>query len=87
MSSPRSEASAIEHDGLIYVVGGFTGCGTTSVESYNPNADEWTERMALDVGGKRLPLVSFNGMLYVFLAGRQVREYDPVNDVWTKVSK
>lgn len=86
MNRKRSNASAAILNGLIYVVGGTEHCQMSNlVESYDPKTDEWTERMALEEGLIRPPLVAFNGMLYAFHCG--VREYDPVENVWTKVNQ
>jgi len=43
--SPRSEVAVAELGGLIYVIGGFDGSGTTTatVEVYDPATDSWIQ--------------------------------------------
>lgn len=88
MSHRRSHASTAILNGLIYVVGGYDAPSvlSTFVESYDPSNDQWKERAKLDVGANELHLVAFNGLLYAFLNGYRVREYDPVKNTWTKVN-
>lgn len=91
MNRLRRGASAAILNGLIYVLGGYeTRYNTsTSVESYDPKTDEWTERMTDGLPDIEVSLVTFNQMLYATFCrgGPGVREYDPVKNVWRKVNE
>jgi uncharacterized protein (TIGR03437 family) len=59
----RDSVTAVVSNGIIYVVGGYSNSGDrlTSVESYNPATDTWTEEAPLLVGkslGAVVPLGS-----------------------------
>lgn len=89
MSQKRDFSSVAILNGLIYVVGGFErefSRFSALVESYNPKTDQWTERRALAEIGVLRSLVAFNGLLYAFSDGQGVGEYDPVENIWTKVN-
>lgn len=81
MTKVRGKCSAAILNGLIYVIGGCCTNNSTSVQSYDPKTNVWTERMSLDVDCQDRPFVASNGFLYAFPYKRQVRQYDPEENV------
>lgn len=84
--TPRSEAPAVEHKGLIYVPGGFGpgGCcrTTTRFEVYDPALDRWSARKDMPRGVDHHMMVSFGDKLYVFWR-ESLWIYDPAADTWS----
>ena len=49
MGRPRFSHAVAEHDGYLYVVGGFaSGKWLAAVERYDPSTDQWMELAELD---------------------------------------
>lgn len=67
MPTPKADLAAVEHDGLIYTIGGFHGDGNTRVEVYDPDDDEWDQATVPDlpIGAQQHTLTKRAGKLYV----------------------
>ena len=85
----RSEVTAAELNGKIYVMGGF-GAGATANEEYDPAANVWRARTPVPRGVDHAAAVSLNGVIYLIggFDGRwgpvaNVWSYNPDSDTWT----
>ena len=50
MPTARNSLSAVVDKGIIYVIGGYSGSRDTTVESYDPATNTWSEEAPLLVG-------------------------------------
>lgn len=92
MNFARSDASAAELDGRVYVCGGFNGTEPMeTTEMYDPVTNEWT--MITPMLSKRsgLGMVNFKQNLYV-IGGfdgvnrlRSGEKYDSLKKSWTSI--
>ena len=92
MGEPRQEVAVAELDGLIYVVGGFLGDGSTSpaAEVYDVAADRWRSIAPLPAAVHHAGAAAIEGRVYV-LGGFDDRgavdavwAYDPAADAWQR---
>jgi hypothetical protein len=66
MFGPRSDASAVVHNGRIYVCGGMSfGTCMVSIECYDSATGRWTQGPLLSSARAKLSAVSYNGHLAV----------------------
>src|ERR671915_52539 len=90
LPTPRSEIAGAALNGKIYIIGGFDGTGqaTTSVEVYDPIADEWTELQPMPSKRGGLASTSVNGTIYAFGGEEPGRtfnnneRFDPKTNTW-----
>jgi len=68
MPTVRDSLAAAVYQGKIYVIGGFAGIRLTTVESYDPASNTWTELAPMLVG-KSLPVVGKLGSGMIVAAG------------------
>lgn len=72
-SSPRTGASVVQHNQLMYVIGGCStqnnshkgGTSLSSMMAYDPAADNWEPRPAMGVPRWGASAVIFNGKIFV----------------------
>ena len=91
--TPRTEVAVVNHDGKVYLIGGFTPDGATDkVEVFDPAHGTWSERRPLPRALHHTTAVSLNGKIYVvggFASGLWIPvdttyEYDPNQDRWSE---
>jgi N-acetylneuraminic acid mutarotase len=92
MIHSRSEVTAAELDGKMYVLGGYAdgNVAQTLNEEYDPEKDMWFERAPLPRGGNHIAAVGLDGKLYAIggfseqnaNAFADVSAYDPKTDKW-----
>jgi hypothetical protein len=65
MNVQRSDASATDHDGKIFICGGFNGleCLNTG-EFYDPTTNIWTMITPMHSRRSGIGVTSFNGLIY-----------------------
>lgn len=89
--TPRTEVAVVNHDGKVYLIGGFTPNGATDrVEVFDPADNSWSERAPLPRALHHTTAVSLNGKIYVvggFASGFWIPvdttyQYDPQQDRW-----
>lgn len=92
MPEAISRNSAVELDGMIYIVGGRQG--TTDSKAllvYDPTTNVWTTKTSMNTARFLSAVETVNGKIYV-ISGMQnngtnltnaVEEYDPSTDTWT----
>lgn len=92
MPTPRANANALlGADGLVYVIGGWTGNALTgAVEVYFPNQDRWESRTPMPTPRRfAAAVLAPDGRFYVAggttSAGNTnaLERYDPRTDAWT----
>jgi N-acetylneuraminic acid mutarotase len=92
MPTPRANANALlGADGLVYVIGGWTGNALTgAVEVYFPNEDRWARRTPMPTARRfAAAVLAPDGRIYVAggttSAGNTnaLERYDPRTDAWT----
>ena len=66
MPVARTEVAVAALDGKLYVIGGSTADvdALTSVEEYDPKANEWRERAPLPEGLNHMAATTLNGKIY-----------------------
>ncbi len=93
--TPRTEVAVVNHQGKIYVFGGFTPKGITDqVEIYDPNSGTWSIGSPMPKALHHTSAVSTNGKIYIiggFTGGlwfpqNITLEYDPSSDQWKEKS-
>jgi len=94
MPTARFDLSTSAVNGKIYAIGGFNIAGVylSTVEEYDPIADNWTEKNNMPTVRSGLSTCSLEGKIYAmggYNAGQPiefstVEEYDPGIDKWTK---
>ena len=89
LPTARSEVTAAELNGKIFVFGGF-GSGATANEEYDPATDTWRQRAPIPLGVDHAAAVAVGGNIYLIggFDGRwgplnNVWAYDPETDAWT----
>jgi N-acetylneuraminic acid mutarotase len=89
--TPRSEITSSLVNGVIYVIGGFTGDGTTSgiVEAYDIAANRWSRKADMPAPRDHPAAAAINGRVYVpggynGDAQRTLFIYDAATDRWTR---
>jgi DNA-binding CsgD family transcriptional regulator/N-acetylneuraminic acid mutarotase len=90
MPSPRADLAVVEHEGLIYAIGGVGNDGVTAkVEVYDPQVDAWTTRRAKPTPVGFVSAVVVGDKIYVpggIGDGQQYERvlevYDPIGDLW-----
>lgn len=99
MPSARSEMSAVEMNGLIYIAGGYGPVrggsangydSVTTFEAYDPNADAWTAFAPTPAPRDHSMIAAFQGKIYVFggyyldwKVQNNTWVYDPATNGWT----
>jgi N-acetylneuraminic acid mutarotase len=88
--TPRSDFGAVSVNGVVYVIGGFTGGGKTgSVEAYDPATNTWTEKAPMPTARADLGVAVVGGIIYAVggsddtLGTIAVESYDPATNHWT----
>ena len=82
-------------NGKIYVIGGWpnpkAATVLTTVEEYDPNKGNWTEKTDVPTKRGHHAVCAVNGKIYAIggyingnLSTSAVEEYDPTTDMWTK---
>lgn len=96
MPIPRTEISAAELNGKMYVAGGYVPRSVTSylLHEYDPAKDAWRELARMPMGLNHVGLVGHAGKLYVF--GGFIRQnqdpvdnafvYDPAANRWSELA-
>jgi N-acetylneuraminic acid mutarotase len=94
MPSPRTEATAVNLNDGVYVIGGFTSDDKNSaiVEMYNATSDPWrTDIAPLPVPLLHASSVSFQNKIYVVggymgnsTPSDRLYIYDPTTNIWTQ---
>ncbi|XP_057309527.1 kelch-like protein 20 [Hydractinia symbiolongicarpus] len=97
MKKRRAGAGVTEHDGCIYIAGGYdrtVHCDRASVECYCPEKDEWTFVAELEKARSGLSLVSLDNYIYA-IGGRNrgsdhyfnvCERYNPSTMQWVSIS-
>lgn len=94
MPTVRNGLAAVELNGLIYAIGGYsTGWGfntgkVATVEVYNTASNTWTVRASMPTARSGLAAAVVNGKIYTFGGASlgtndKVEEYDPILNGWT----
>ena len=90
----RESYGACAVDGILYVIGGFSGGLLNTVEAYDPVTDTWTRKanMIIPRGGSDVGVV--DGIIYAIGGRVQIENatvntniteaYDPGTDTWTR---
>jgi N-acetylneuraminic acid mutarotase len=93
MQTPRMNFGAAAWNGKLFVFGGSTSnsyAATSSVESYDPATDSWTNRTPLPNALYDCTAATLNGSIYVYgtMAGGSVffGRYNPANDSWLPIA-
>lgn len=91
----RTEVAVVNHQGKIYLIGGFTPKGISDqVEVYDPKAKSWSTVAPLPYPRHHTTAVSTNGRIYViggFSSGmwtpvKSVYAYDAAKNEWTELA-
>jgi hypothetical protein len=91
LPTPRSRMRAVEHDGLVYVVGGYvngagTGGNSGACEAYDPSTDAWRKLAAMPTPRHGHTVVVQGDRLVVTGGGSgetaRAESYDPAKDAW-----
>ena len=96
MPTARGALFVTEHEGKLYVIGGYDRTANTSVvEVYDPARNVWTTGASLPTPRDHLATATVAGKVYA-IGGRidgdysrnlaVVERYDPPTDRWTRVS-
>jgi len=87
----RCGMGSSEHDGKLYVVGGFNGRCRATAEVYNPDANAWQPVAPLRSRRAYLAVVTCDNFIYA-IGGfdgsylKTVERYDTERDVWEDVA-
>ena len=91
ISSPRMMWAAVELNGLLYAVGGWTGCSPQgTLQAYNPITNTWAPKAPMITPRGYLAAAALNGKIYA-VAGSincgvdiaSVEAYDPATNTWS----
>jgi N-acetylneuraminic acid mutarotase len=94
MPAPRHHHGAVELDGKLYVIGGYSTLGAvwaveSSVFEFDPATNVWTVRASLPAPRGAMAAAAVGGRIYVFGGAAFNQEwsstyiYDPAGDVWS----
>lgn len=89
MPTARSYTSSSAVNGKIYVIGGYSDKGLSTVEEYDPITDTWTTKADMPTARCGLATSAVNGKIYaiggISMNGpvTAIEEYDPAKDKWT----
>jgi len=94
MPTARHHLGFVEHNGLLYAIGGYNANGSNKVEVYNPANDSWQVKANMPTGRGYLVVAAVNGKIYAIggVTGGDLNnitytnvteEYDPSLDRWT----
>lgn len=98
MPKPKSGAGAVFVGGLLYLVGGRTNSSCeklesiTSVETYDPFSNKWSNIAKLSATRHRLGITALDGVIYAVGGSNgtvclsTVEKYDAENDIWNPVA-
>ncbi len=95
MAIGRVFGRAASINGIVYVVGGSTGCGTrtASLDAYNPATNQWIEKAPMSSPRSSMAIAVLNGKLYVTggvgdgeALVDTAEAYDPVTNQWTTLA-
>ena len=65
MNRIRSDACAVSHAGLVYIIGGFDGTEIlSSIEIYDPQTNQWTYGPSMSARRKGLRAIVHKGKIY-----------------------
>lgn len=85
MNVARAKYSVTDFFKDFCVMGGTLGDQTvTSVELYDPEANEWTLLAHMEKPTSHFQLINLNGCLYA-LGGNAIEKYDSLGKCWMKV--
>ena len=97
MPTPRQHAGAFAVDGLLYVVGGDTGCSAYGnlLDVYDPGTDLWSSLPPMPTPRGTFAAAVLNGQIYVVggVGGAfgdmvdNVEAYDPVTNTWSTAAR
>lgn len=94
MPTARYGLGLVEHNGLLYAIGGYNSSGLNSVEVYDPETNTWQVKAKMPTGRGFLVLAKANNKIYAIggITGGNLdnitylysnEEYDPVTNKWT----
>ena len=94
MPTARHHLGFVEHNGLLYAIGGYNANGSNKVEVYNPVNDTWEAKANMPTGRGYLVVAAVNGKIYAIggVTGGDLNnitytnvteEYDPSLNRWT----
>jgi N-acetylneuraminic acid mutarotase len=100
MPTPRTIMTVVTLDGKIYVMGGIHLSGAVNVEVYDPVTDTWARKADMPTARWSPAAAVAEGKIFVFGGARRwnqnhfppfnettiVEMYDPITDIWTRVS-
>ena len=93
MPTQRSGCAACSFQGLIYVLGGWSGTNTSCVEYYDPSLDKWHGDCASMLEARYKPMVAtLDNAIYVCASKackslrNPIERYDPDTNQWTHVA-
>jgi hypothetical protein len=88
MPTARDTLAAVTfYDGKIYVIGGSSNSGPTSiVEAYDPATDSWSSRTPLPGAKSSAGAAVINGRIYVVGGDNRLYAYDPFLDIWAELA-
>jgi N-acetylneuraminic acid mutarotase len=94
MPTARYGLGLVEHNGLLYAIGGYNASGVKSVEVYDPETNSWQAKASMPTGRGFLVLAKANNKIYAIggITGGNLdnitylysnEEYDPITNKWT----
>ena len=94
MPTARHHLGLVEHNGLLYAIGGYNANGSNKVEVYNPANDTWEVKANMPTARGYLVVAAVNGKIYAIggVTGGDLNnitytnvteEYDPALNTWT----
>lgn len=94
MPIARYGLGLVEHNGLLYAIGGYNASGVNSVEAYDPETNTWHEKASMPTARGFLVLAKANNKIYAIggITGGNLdnitylysnEEYDPITNKWT----
>lgn len=94
MPTARYGFGLVEHNGLLYAIGGYNASGVKSVEVYDPETNMWQTRASMPTGRGFLVVAKANNKIYAIggITGGDLNnitylysneEYDPITNQWS----